>query len=86
MGEIDGILNEMDREEKVLVFALGVTQSLVGKGLLSGGVPLSDKGSRAYQALVESGFEPTSVEMAECFDRHFRCVEVRQQCRILSAS
>jgi len=71
MDEMEKLLDGMGHGEKLLVLALGITQGLIDKGILIGVVPLSDKGLRVYQALVDSGFDPPKEELQECLAQHF---------------
>lgn len=72
MDEMKQLLDRMSHEEKLLVFMLGAAKSLIDKGIVVGSVPLTGRGLQVYQALVDSGFNPSIEEVQACLAQHFK--------------
>lgn len=58
------LLGDMSRDEKALLYTVGICSRMVEEGILEGGKHrLSAHGAGIFRALEDSGFKPTKDEI-----------------------
>lgn len=60
-------LNELSEDIKVDIYVLGMLQELKDKGLMEGGITLTEKGKKFFQVLRDNVFTPTLEQEMESF-------------------
>jgi len=70
MIDLTNINNPFDlpRVQQVLLFTFGALEKLVKDGFLEGPKALTEKGREMFRILDDSGFRPTSEELAEAIN------------------
>lgn len=59
----DHQFEELSHDAKVMLFAIGILNDLRDKGLVAGGIDLSEHGQRNFELLKASGFQPSEMEL-----------------------
>lgn len=58
-------MNDLNDDQKLMIYALGTLEELRAKGLIKGGTALSPGGAAVYEKLKATGYEPNGADLSE---------------------